>query len=68
MDRTKEKIKFIHTNFIYLKMEKDQQIFDIIEREHQRQLHGIELIASENFACCYGCNGQCPYKQICRGL
>ncbi len=30
-------------------MEKDQQIFDIIEREHQRQLHGIELIASENF-------------------
>lgn len=49
MDRTKEKIKFIHTNFIYLKMEKDQQIFDIIEREHQRQLHGIELIASENF-------------------
>lgn len=31
-------------------MEKDQQIFDIIEREHQRQLHGIELIASENFA------------------
>lgn len=30
-------------------MEKDQEIFDIIEREHQRQLHGIELIASENF-------------------
>ncbi len=30
-------------------MERDQQIFDIIEREHQRQLHGIELIASENF-------------------
>jgi glycine hydroxymethyltransferase len=30
-------------------MQKDQQIFDIIEREHQRQLKGIELIASENF-------------------
>lgn len=30
-------------------MEKDTQIFDIIEREHQRQRHGIELIASENF-------------------
>ncbi len=30
-------------------MEKDKQIFDIIEREHQRQKHGIELIASENF-------------------
>lgn len=30
-------------------MKRDQLIFDIIEREHQRQLKGIELIASENF-------------------
>lgn len=30
-------------------MKKDQVIFDLIEREHQRQLSGIELIASENF-------------------
>lgn len=30
-------------------MERDKAIFDIIEREHQRQLKGIELIASENF-------------------
>ena len=30
-------------------MKRDQQIFDIIEREHKRQLKGIELIASENF-------------------
>ncbi len=30
-------------------MEKDQQIFDLIEDERLRQLHGIELIASENF-------------------
>lgn len=30
-------------------MEKDHQIFDLIEQEHQRQLHGVELIASENF-------------------
>ena len=30
-------------------MERDSQIFDIIEREHQRQKKGIELIASENF-------------------
>ncbi len=29
-------------------MERDNQIFDLIEREHQRQLNGIELIASEN--------------------
>ncbi len=30
-------------------MKKDQEIFDLIEKEHQRQLKGIELIASENF-------------------
>ncbi|MBI5538778.1 MAG: serine hydroxymethyltransferase [Bacteroidia bacterium] len=30
-------------------MEKDIKIFDLIEEEHNRQLHGIELIASENF-------------------
>ena len=30
-------------------MKKDQVIFDLIEKEHQRQLKGIELIASENF-------------------
>lgn len=30
-------------------MERDNVIFDIIEKEHQRQLRGIELIASENF-------------------
>ena len=30
-------------------MKRDTQIFDIIEREKQRQLKGIELIASENF-------------------
>ena len=28
---------------------RDDLIFDIIEKEHQRQLKGIELIASENF-------------------
>lgn len=30
-------------------MKRDQKIFDLIEAEHQRQLKGIELIASENF-------------------
>ena len=30
-------------------MKRDQQVFDIIEKERQRQLGGIELIASENF-------------------
>ena len=30
-------------------MKRDTEIFDLIEAEHQRQLRGIELIASENF-------------------
>ena len=30
-------------------MKRDTEIFNIIEAEHQRQLKGIELIASENF-------------------
>ena len=30
-------------------MERDKVLFDIIEKEHQRQLHGSELFASENF-------------------
>ena len=30
-------------------MKTDSRLFDLIEKEHQRQLKGIELIASENF-------------------
>ena len=30
-------------------MERDSQIFDLISQERERQMHGIELIASENF-------------------
>lgn len=30
-------------------MNRDTTIFDLIEKEHQRQMRGIELIASENF-------------------
>src|SRR3954470_15290246 len=30
-------------------MQRDQQVFDIIQKELQRQRQGIELIASENF-------------------
>ena len=32
-----------------MKIQLDEQIFELIEAEHQRQLSGIELIASENF-------------------
>ena len=31
------------------KMQRDEQIFDLILAEQDRQIHGIELIASENF-------------------
>ena len=31
-------------------MKRDNIIFDIIEKEHQRQLKGIELIASETLS------------------
>ena len=31
-------------------MKRDEQIFELIQAEHQRQLDGLELIASENFA------------------
>ncbi len=31
-------------------MKKDHVVFDLIEQERKRQLHGVELIASENFA------------------
>lgn len=30
-------------------MQQDTKIFELIEQEHQRQLRGMELIASENF-------------------
>ncbi|MBQ8466776.1 MAG: serine hydroxymethyltransferase [Prevotella sp.] len=30
-------------------MQRDNRVFELIEREHQRQLKGMELIASENF-------------------
>lgn len=30
-------------------MQRDEQIFELIQAEHERQLNGIELIASENF-------------------
>jgi glycine hydroxymethyltransferase len=32
-----------------IKMQRDEQIFDLIQEEKERQIHGLELIASENF-------------------
>lgn len=32
-----------------MNMERDQKIFDLIKQEKERQMNGIELIASENF-------------------
>lgn len=33
----------------YIEMQRDEQIFDLILEEQERQIQGIELIASENF-------------------
>lgn len=33
----------------FFNMQRDEQIFELIQAEKERQLHGIELIASENF-------------------
>ncbi len=33
----------------YYQMQRDEQIFDLILEEQDRQIHGLELIASENF-------------------
>ncbi|NNC82394.1 MAG: serine hydroxymethyltransferase, partial [Flavobacteriales bacterium] len=30
-------------------MSRDSEVFDLIQKEKERQLHGVELIASENF-------------------
>ena len=30
-------------------MQRDQQIFELIQAEKERQINGLELIASENF-------------------
>ena len=51
-------------------MEKDQKIFDLIEREHQRQLKGMELIASENFVSEEVMNamGSCLTNKYAEGL
>ena len=40
---------FIYKPLIIIMMKRDNVIFDLIEKEHQRQLKGMELIASENF-------------------
>ena len=31
-------------------MRNDKEIFDLIQKEKERQINGLELIASENFA------------------
>lgn len=40
---------FLGLFYLVRAMKKDKIVFDLIEKEKQRQQHGIELIASENF-------------------
>ncbi|MEO5564870.1 MAG: serine hydroxymethyltransferase [Chitinophagaceae bacterium] len=50
-------------------MQKDSQIFDLINKELQRQRNGIELIASENFASLQVIQamGTCPTNKYAEG-
>ena len=51
-------------------MEKDRIVFDLINKEHDRQLNGIELIASENFVSEQVLNamGSCLTNKYAEGL
>ena len=51
-------------------MKKDQQLFDLIAKEHQRQQKGIELIASENFVSdeVMAAMGSCLTNKYAEGL
>src|SRR5690606_16346037 len=44
-------VKIVNSRLLpyFCAMQKDTQIFDLINKELQRQRNGIELIASENF-------------------
>ena len=51
-------------------MEQDTKIFNLIEQEHQRQLRGMELIASENFVSdeVMAAMGSCLTNKYAEGL
>ncbi|WP_010663087.1 serine hydroxymethyltransferase [Marinilabilia salmonicolor] len=51
-------------------MKRDEKIFELIEKEHKRQLNGIELIASENFVSEQVMNamGSCMTNKYAEGL
>lgn len=51
-------------------MKRDNQVFDLIENELQRQQHGIELIASENFTSpqVMEATGSCLTNKYAEGL
>ncbi len=51
-------------------MKRDDKIFELIEKEHQRQLNGLELIASENFVSEQVMNamGSCLTNKYAEGL
>ncbi|KAJ8598309.1 hypothetical protein CTAYLR_007557 [Chrysophaeum taylorii] len=50
--------------------EVDEEVFELVEREKERQFTSIELIASENFASCaiMDCLGSCLTNKYSEGL
>ena len=49
-------------------MKRDEKIFDLIRQEKERQMHGIELIASENFGEVNGIIGKSTIRPIMYSL
>ena len=49
-------------------MERVNTVFALIDEEKQRQMRGIELIASENFVSDQAGYRFVPDQQVCRGL
>lgn len=58
--------KILHKNLCEL----DEELFDLIKKEKQRQLRGLEMIASENFTslAVLQCLSSCLHNKYSEGL
>lgn len=58
--------KFLNGNL----WDTDPELFDIIKKEKQRQVHGLEMIASENFTTLpvLQCLSSCLHNKYSEGL
>lgn len=58
--------KLLHENL----WESDPELMDLIRKEKKRQVHGLEMIASENFTSLsvLQCLGSCLHNKYSEGL